>query len=93
MTSIVLLVLDLREFDGPPTELTLVLGTLLLCGDWQSPVSKGGVGAADAEVSIGGGTRLFGRCCGCADGRMLLYMSCSIACTCFPYAKRLRIAN
>lgn len=62
MTSTALLVLDLREFAAPPIELALVLGMLLLCGDWPSPVSRGGVGAADAEVSIGGGTRLVGRC-------------------------------
>lgn len=64
MTSTVLLVLDFRESAGPPIELALVLGTLLLCGDCPSPVSRGGVGAAEAEVSMGGGTMLFGRCCG-----------------------------
>lgn len=33
MTSTALLVLDLRESAAAPTELALVLGTLLLCGD------------------------------------------------------------
>lgn len=83
MTSTVLLVLDLRESAGPLIELALVLGILLLCGDWPSPVRSGGVGAADAEVSIGGGKRFVCRDCGCGGGRML-YKSCSIAWTCLP---------
>ena len=64
MTSTALLVLDLRELAVAPTELASVLGTLLLCGDWPSPVRSGGVGRADADVSIGGGARPFKRCCG-----------------------------
>lgn len=61
MTTTMLLLLDLRESAGPPTELALVLGMLLLWGDWPSPVRRGGVGAAEVEISSGGGTRLFGR--------------------------------
>lgn len=64
MTSTALLVLDFRDSAGPPTKLALVLGTLLLCGDCPSPVRRGGVGAAEADVSMGGGTMLWGRCCG-----------------------------
>lgn len=82
MTSTVLLVLDLREPANPPVQLALVLGMLLLCGDWPSPVRRGGVGAAEAEVSIGAGTRCVGRAWGCAGGR-ILYRSCSMAWTCF----------
>lgn len=78
MTSTVLLVLDLRDPAGPPIQLALVLGMLLLWGDWPSPVRRGGVGAAEAEVSIGGGTGLVDRGRGCAGG-MMLYRSCSMA--------------
>ena len=88
MTSIALLALDLREPVGPPTELALVLGTLLLCGDWPSPVKSGGDGAAEVEVSIGGGITEFERvpidCCGVAE-----YSSLSIAWICLPKANRL----
>ena len=68
MTSTALLVLDLRESAAAPIELALVLGTLLLCGDCPSPVRSGGVGTAEADVSIGGGARLFNRCCACGGG-------------------------
>lgn len=68
MTSTALLVLDLRESAAAPIELALVLGTLLLCGDCPSPVRSGGVGTAEVDVSIGGGARLFNRCCACGGG-------------------------
>ena len=68
MTSTALLVLDLRDSAAPPTKLALVLGTLLLCGDWPSPVKSGGVGTPEADVSIGGGARPFNRGCGCEGG-------------------------
>lgn len=52
-TPTTLLPLDFLESFVATTDPPCVLGCELLCGDWPSPVSRGGVGTA--EVSIVGG--------------------------------------
>lgn len=52
-TSTALPVLDLRVSTAPLIELALVLGRELLCGDCPSPMTRGGVGAAEVSIGVG----------------------------------------
>ena len=64
------------------TELAWVLGCELLCEDWVSPDTKGGVGATDVSIIGGPGPRFDGNACICPGGPE--YSNFSTDWICFP---------